>query len=113
MQMIIAIIRPHKLEEVKAALDEIGAQAMSITEIRGCGRTRDEQTAVLRGSPYQVDFAPKLRLEIVVHDLLANSVLRTLEASAKTGELGDGKVFMLDVGDALRIRTGERGDRAI
>ncbi len=113
MQMIIAFIRPDKLHDVKAALQEIGVQAISIAEIHGCGRSPEQPTAVHRGTAYQVDFAPKLRLEIVVHDLLVSSVVRTLEASAKTGGNGDGKVFTLDVGDALRIRTGERGDRAI
>jgi nitrogen regulatory protein P-II 1 len=112
MKMIVAIIRPHKLDDVKKSLTEVGVQGMSITEIRGFGRTGGK-TEVFRGSAYQVDFVPKIKLEVTVGDSQVGPILDALEKSAKTGKIGDGKVFVLDVEEALRIRTGERGESAI
>jgi nitrogen regulatory protein P-II 1 len=112
MKLIMAIIRPHKLEEVKKSLTEVGVHGMSVTEMRGFGRTGGK-TEVYRGSAYQVDFVPKIRLDLVVADSQVTSILDALERSAKTGKIGDGKVFVLNVEEALRLRTGERGDSAI
>jgi nitrogen regulatory protein P-II 1 len=112
MKLIVAIIRPHKLDDVKQALTEVGVQGMSIIEIKGFGRTGGK-TEVFRGSAYQVDFVPKIRLEVVVSDKQVHPILDALEKSAKTGKIGDGKVFVLPVEEALRIRTGEHGDDAI
>jgi nitrogen regulatory protein P-II 1 len=112
MKLIMAIIRPHKLEEVKKALSEVGVHGMSVTEMRGFGRTGGK-TEVYRGSAYQVDFVPKIRLDLVVVDNQVTSILDALERSAKTGKIGDGKVFVLNVEEALRLRTGERGEAAI
>jgi nitrogen regulatory protein P-II 1 len=112
MKMIVAYIKPHKIDEVKAALAEVGVQGMSVAEIKGFGRTGGK-TEVFRGSAYQVDFIPKLKLEIVVVEQNVHPVLDALERSAKTGKIGDGKVFVLPVDEALRIRTGERGESAI
>lgn len=110
--MVVAMIRPHKLDEVKEALAEVGVQGMSVAEIKGFGRTGGK-TEVFRGSAYKVDFVPKIRLEVVVTDPVASTVLDVLEKVAKTGKIGDGKVFILPVEEALRIRTGERGDAAV
>jgi nitrogen regulatory protein P-II 1 len=112
MKLIMAIIRPHKLEEVKKALTEVGVFGMSVTEMRGFGRTGGK-TEVYRGSAYHVDFVPKIRLDLVVVDSQVTSILDALERSAKTGKIGDGKVFVLNVEEALRLRTGERGETAI
>src|SRR3954464_13224283 len=112
MKLIMAIIRPHKLEEVKKALTEVGVFGMSVTEMRGFGRTGGK-TEVYRGSAYQVDFVPKVRIDLVVPDNQVDSILDALERRGKTGKIGDGKVFVLDVQEAIRIRTGERGESAI
>jgi nitrogen regulatory protein P-II 1 len=112
MKLIMAIIRPHKLEEVKKALTEVGVFGMSVTEMRGFGRTGGK-TEVYRGSAYQVDFVPKIRLDLVVVEGQVPSILDALERSAKTGKIGDGKVFVLNVEEAVRLRTGERGEVAI
>jgi nitrogen regulatory protein P-II 1 len=112
MKMIVAMIRPHKLDEAKEALAEIGIQGMSVSEIKGFGRTGGRME-VFRGSAYKVDFVPKIKLEIVVAEPLVTSVLDVLEKVGKTGKIGDGKVFVLPVEESLRIRTGERGETAI
>ena len=112
MKLIMAIIRPHKLDDVKSALSEAGILGMSVSEIRGFGRT-GVKTEVYRGSAYQVDFVPKMRVDLVVADNQVHSILDALERSAKTGKIGDGKVFVLNVEEAMRIRTGERGEDAI
>jgi nitrogen regulatory protein P-II 1 len=112
MKLIMAIIRPHKLDDVKAALSEAGILGMSVSEIRGFGRTGGK-TEVYRGSAYQVDFLPKVRVDLVVADNQVHTILDALEKSAKTGKIGDGKVFVLNVDEAVRIRTGERGEQAI
>ena len=112
MKLIMATIRPHKLEEVKKALTQVGVQGMSVSEIRGFGRTGGK-TEVYRGSAYQLDFVPKLRIDVVIADNQVHAVLEALEQSAKTGKIGDGKVFVLNVEEAMRLRTGERGEGAL
>jgi nitrogen regulatory protein P-II 1 len=112
MKLIMATIRPHRLEEVKKALTAVGVQGMSVSEIRGFGRTGGK-TEVYRGAAYQLDFVPKIRIDVVVADNQVHAVLEALEQSAKTGKIGDGKVFVLPVEEALRLRTGERGEGAL
>ena len=112
MKMIVAMIKPHKLDEVKTALSECGVQGMSISEIKGFGRTGGK-TEVFRGSAYQVDFVPKVRIEVAVAEKQVHAVLEAIERAAKTGKIGDGKVFVLPIDEALRIRTGERGETAL
>ena len=112
MKLIVAMIRPHKLDDVKKALTEVGIQGMSVAEIRGFGRTRGK-TEVYRGSAYQLDFVPKVRIDVVVADNQVHAVLESLEQSTKTGKIGDGKVFVMNVEEAVRLRTGERGESAL
>jgi nitrogen regulatory protein P-II 1 len=112
MKMVVAMIRPHKLDEIKESLNEIGVQGMSVTEIKGYGRTHG-QTETYRGSAYNVEFIPKVRIEVGVPDELVEQVLTALQTSGKTGKIGDGKVFVLPIESAMRIRTGERNDEAL
>jgi nitrogen regulatory protein P-II 1 len=112
MKLIMATIRPHKLEDVKKALTEVGVQGMSVSEIRGFGRTGGK-TEVYRGSAYQLDFVPKIRIDVVIADNQVHAVLEALENTAKTGKIGDGKVFVLNIEEAVRLRTGERGEGAL
>lgn len=112
MKKVEAIIKPFKLDEVKDALSEVGVQGMTVTEVKGFGRTGGKKE-VYRGSAYVVDFVPKVRVEVVVADELVHSVMDAIEKSAKTGRIGDGKIFVTHVEEALRIRTGEKGDEAI
>jgi len=112
MKLIMAMIRPHKLEDVKKALTEVGVQGMSVSEVRGFGRTGG-RTEVYRGSAYQMDFVPKIRIDLVVPDNQVHAVLQAMEQSAKTGKIGDGKVFVLHVEEARRLRTGERVEAAL
>jgi nitrogen regulatory protein P-II 1 len=112
MKMILAMIRPFKLDEVKASLSEIGVQGMSVSEIKGYGRTLGK-SEVFRGSAYTVEFVPKIRIEVVVPDELVEQVLVALETTGKTGKIGDGKIFVYSIENAVRIRTGERGEPAI
>ena len=112
MKKVEAIIKPFKLDEVKDALSEVGVQGMTVTEVKGFGRTGGKKE-VYRGSAYVVDFVPKVKLEIVVSDDLAHSVIDAIEKSAKTGRIGDGKIFVMPVDEAVRIRTGERAEEAI
>ena len=112
MKRIEAIIRPSKLDEVKEALSELGIKGMTVTEVKGFGRTGGRRE-VYRGSAYVVDFLPKVRVEIVVPESLVTSVLETVQTTAKTGKIGDGKIFVFDVLEAVRIRTGEHGEEAI
>lgn len=112
MKRIEAIIRPHKLEEVKEALAEAGIHGMTITEVKGFGRTGGRRE-VYRGSAYVVDFVPKVKIEIVMSDDVVAAILEVIERSAKTGKIGDGKIFVTDVVEAVRIRTGEGGNEAI
>jgi nitrogen regulatory protein P-II 1 len=112
MKRIEAVIRPSKLDEVKEALSAIGVQGMTVLEVKGFGRTGGRKE-VYRGSAYVVDFVPKVRIEIVAADGLVASILDAVEKAAKTGKIGDGKIFVTDVVEAVRIRTGERGDGAV
>ncbi len=112
MKKIEIIIRPSKLEDVKQQLSAIGIHGMNYTEIRGFGRQRGH-TEVYRGSTYEVDCLPKIKLDIVIHDEALDKVLAAVTAAARTGNIGDGKIFIYDVLDAMRIRTGERGNAAL
>ncbi len=112
MKLIVAIIKPYKLEEVRDALAAIGVSGLTIAEVRGFGRQRG-QTEIYRGAEYTTSFVPKVRLDIAVPDGLAASVLETIQQTAQTGSIGDGKLFVLDLEQAVRIRTGEQGEEAI
>jgi nitrogen regulatory protein P-II 1 len=112
MKRIEAVIRPSKLDEVKEALSAIGVQGMTVLEVKGFGRTGGRKE-VYRGSAYVVAFVPKVRLEIVAADGLVAAILDAVEKAAKTGKIGDGKIFVTDVVEAVRIRTGERGEGAV
>jgi nitrogen regulatory protein PII len=112
MKKIEAIIKPFKLEEVKEALAEVGVQGMTVTEVKGFGRQKGH-TEIYRGSEYTVDFLPKVKIEIVVDDEQAHSVAGVIVKSANTGKIGDGKVFISPVEEAIRIRTGETGSSAV
>jgi nitrogen regulatory protein P-II 1 len=112
MKLIVAIIKPFKLEEVKEALSGIGVEGMTVTEVKGFGRQKGH-TEVYRGSEYTVDFLPKVKVEIVVADEIVAKVIAAIVQSAKTGKIGDGKVFVLPLDEAVRIRTGERGEIAL
>ena len=112
MKMIVAYIKPFKLDEVKAAIQEIGISGMSVTEVKGFGRQKGH-TELYRGSEYHTDFIPKVKLEIVVADELVEKAVSILAEKARTGKIGDGKVFVLAVESALRIRTGETGKEVL
>jgi nitrogen regulatory protein P-II 1 len=112
MKKIEAIIQPHKLEEVKEALKGIGIDGMTISEVRGHGRQKGHKE-VYRGMEYQVDLLPKVKIELVVSTERADEVIRTLATSARTGKIGDGKIFVFDVAEAIRIRNDDRGDAAL
>ena len=112
MKKIEAIIKPFKLDEVRDRLSEIGIQGMTVTEVKGFGRQRGH-TELYRGGEYVVDSLPKIKLEIVAPDRMAETVVETIISSSKTGRIGDGKIFIMPIQDAVRIRTGERGEEAI
>jgi nitrogen regulatory protein P-II 1 len=112
MKKIEAIIKPFKLEEVRDRLRDVGVSGMTVYEVKGFGRTGGK-SEVYRGSAYVVDFVPKVRIEVVVPDNVAADVVAAISASAKSGKIGDGKIFVTPVEDAIRIRTGEKGDDAI
>jgi nitrogen regulatory protein P-II 1 len=112
MKKIEAIIQPHKLEEVKEALKGIGIDGMTITEVRGHGRQKGHKE-VYRGMEYQVDLLPKVKIELVIPSERADEAIRTLAAAARTGKIGDGKIFVYDVAEAIRIRNDDRGDIAL
>ncbi|AHF93623.1 nitrogen regulatory protein P-II 1 [Opitutaceae bacterium TAV5] len=112
MKLILAIIKPFKLEQVREALTEIGVAGMTVTETKGYGRQKGH-TEVYRGTEYVIEFLPKAEIEIVVPDELAARAIDTIVASAKTGKIGDGKIFVYPVEDVIRVRTEERGDVAI
>ncbi|QWR77526.1 P-II family nitrogen regulator [Candidatus Magnetomonas plexicatena] len=112
MKKIEAIIKPFKLDDVKDALHLLGVQGMTVTEVKGFGRQKGH-TEVYRGTEYVIDFIPKVKIEVVVADELVEKVLESIEKAAKTGKIGDGKIFVYSVDDAVRIRTGERGDVAL
>ena len=112
MKLIKAIVKPFKLEEVKDALAELGIEGMTVSEVKGFGRQKGH-TEIYRGSEYTVDFLPKSMIEVAVSDDLAEKVVDKIIEAAKTGKIGDGKVFVLSIEDAIRIRTGDRGDEAV
>jgi nitrogen regulatory protein P-II 1 len=112
MKRIEAIIKPFKLDEVKGRLRELGVSGMTVTEVKGFGRTGG-RTEVYRGSAYVVDFVPKVKIEIVLKDSLVAEVVEAITVAARTGKIGDGKIFVSTIDDSLRIRTGERGEDAV
>ncbi len=112
MKKIEAIIKPFKLDEIKEALHDIGIQGMTATEIKGFGRQKGH-TELYRGAEYVIDFLPKIKLELVVDDEMVAKVVETIEQAAHTGRIGDGKIFISPIEEAIRIRTGERGSQAI
>ena len=112
MKKIEAIIKPFKLDDVKEALTELGIIGMTVTEVRGFGRQKGH-TELYRGSEYTIDFLPKVKVELVVPDALVEKVVATVAAAARTGSIGDGKVFVLPMGEAIRIRTEEKGEHAV
>ncbi|HVU32272.1 MAG TPA: P-II family nitrogen regulator [Opitutaceae bacterium] len=112
MKLIIAIIKPFKLEEVKEALAQAGIEGMTVTEVKGFGRQKGH-TEIYRGSEYTVDFLPKVKIEVAVSDELAAKAVEAVVGAAKTGKIGDGKIFVVPLDEIVRIRTGETGDQAV
>ena len=112
MKLIIAIIKPFKLDEVKEALGAVGIEGMTVTEVKGFGRQKGH-TEIYRGSEYTVDFLPKEKIEIAVADEIVAKVITAVTGAAKTGKIGDGKIFVLPLEDVIRIRTDEHGDSAV
>ena len=112
MKMIAAVIKPFKLDDVKKALTEVGIHGMTVTEVKGFGRQKGH-VELYRGTTYEVNFLPKTKIELIVSDEKAEEVVRILADTARTGEIGDGKIFIYSLDDVLRIRTGERGEDAI
>jgi nitrogen regulatory protein P-II 1 len=112
MKKIEAIIKPFKLNEVKDALHEVGLQGMTVTEVKGFGRQKGH-TEIYRGSEYTVDFLPKIKLEIILADSLVGPAVEAISKAARTGKIGDGKIFIYPVEEAIRIRTDERGEKAV
>lgn len=112
MKIVMAVIKPFKLEEVRDALTALGVHGLTVTEVKGYGRQKGH-TEIYRGAEYVVNFVPKIKLEIVVPDAAVEKTVETIAATAKTGKIGDGKIFVLDVEQALRVRTGEIGEDAL
>jgi len=112
MRKVEAIIKPFKLDEVKEGLNEIGIQGITVSEVKGFGRQKGH-TELYRGAEYVVDFIPKIKMEIIVKDEMVAKVVEVIEESAKTGRIGDGKIFVTPVDEVVRIRTGERGEDAV
>ena len=112
MKMIVAIIQPHRLDAVREALTAIGVDGMTVSEVRGYGRQRGH-TEIYRGAEYTISFIPKLKLEVAIADARAADVVTAITTAARTGKIGDGKIFTLDLEAALRVRTGESGDGAL
>lgn len=112
MKKIEAIIKPFKLDEVKESLNEIGIHGITVTEVKGFGRQKGH-TELYRGAEYVVDFLPKIKIEIIVKDSMVEKVIETIQESAKTGRIGDGKIFVTPVEEVIRIRTGEKGENAV
>ncbi len=112
MKLVIAVIKPFKLDEVREALSNIGVQGITATEVKGFGRQKGH-TELYRGAEYVVDFLPKIKLEIAVDDKLADQTVYTILSTATTGKIGDGKIFILDIQEAVRVRTGEKGSEAL
>jgi nitrogen regulatory protein P-II 2 len=112
MKMVTAVVKPFKLDEVREALSALGVQGLTVTEVKGFGRQKGH-TELYRGAEYVVDFLPKVKVEAAVDDALVERVVDAIEASARTGKIGDGKVFVSDLEQVLRIRTGETGNAAL
>lgn len=112
MKRVVAIIKPFKLDEVKEALVELGIQGMTVTEVKGFGRQKGHKETY-RGTEYQIDFVPKIKIELVVADALEQKAIETLSKAARTGNIGDGKIFISDVNGVVRIRTGEMGEAVL
>jgi len=112
MKLIMAIIKPFKLDDVREALTPLGVQGLTVTEVKGFGRQKG-QTEIYRGAEYHVNFLPKVKIEVVVSDDMTDQVVEAITRSAQTGKIGDGKIFVLDVGRAIRIRTGEADAAAL
>lgn len=112
MKMVMAVVKPHKLDQVREALTGVGVEGMTATEVKGYGRQKGH-TEIYRGAEYAVNFVPKVRIEVVVADSIVDRVVEAIQEAAKTGKIGDGKVFVYDVDSAVRIRTGETGDEAL
>jgi len=112
MKKIEAIVKPFKLDEVKEALQGIGIQGMTVTEVKGFGRQKGH-TELYRGAEYVVDFLPKIKIEVIVSDELADKAVQAIVGEANTGRIGDGKIFVYEIQEAIRIRTGERGSDAV
>lgn len=112
MKKVEAIIKPFKLDEVREALGAVGIQGMTTTEVKGFGRQKGH-SELYRGAEYTVDFLPKIKIEVVVEDEVVHQVVESIETAAKTGRIGDGKIFVYDVAEVVRIRTGERGGSAL
>jgi nitrogen regulatory protein P-II 1 len=112
MKKVEAVIKPFKLDEVKEALSSVGVQGITVTEVKGFGRQRGH-TELYRGAEYVVDFLPKVKLEIIVKNDQVDPVIEAIASAAKTGRIGDGKIFVTDVGEVVRIRTGETGESAL
>lgn len=112
MRLIIAIIKPFKLDEVQESLSKIGVEGMTVTEVRGFGRQKGHKE-VYRGSEYSVKYLPKIKIEIVIDKKIEDKVIKAITKAANTGEIGDGKIFSINIDKAIRIRTGEKGSKAI
>jgi len=112
MKKVEAIIRPFRIDDVREALAEIGVKGMTLTEVKGYGRQKGH-TELYRGSEYQIDFLPKIKIEVIVADRLVDKVVDTIVKAARTGQVGDGKIFILPVEDVIRVRTGESGEAAV
>ena len=112
MKKIEAIIKPFKLDEVREALSEVGVTGLTVTEVKGFGRQKGH-TELYRGAEYVVDFLPKVKLELIIEDEMVEKAVEAIRGSAQTGRIGDGKIFVSSIDDAIRIRTGERGDAAV
>jgi nitrogen regulatory protein P-II 2 len=112
MKYIVAVIKPFKLDEVREALSKVGVQGLTVTEVSGFGRQKGH-TEIYRGAEYTITFVPKLRIEVAVPDNMADQVVEAIETAGKTGEIGDGKIFVMDLDQAVRIRTGETGGEAL
>jgi nitrogen regulatory protein P-II 1 len=112
VKLVTAIVKPHRLDEVKEALRSIGVNGMTTTDVQGFGRQRGH-TEVYRGAEYQVDFVPKVKVEVLAHDDQADQVVDVIQKTARTGKIGDGKIYVVDIEQVVRIRTGERGPDAI
>ena len=112
MKLVLAVIKPHKLDDVREALTSAGFQGMTVSEVKGFGRQKGH-TEIYRGAEYAVDFVPKVKVEVVVNDDMADTAIETIRNAAQSGQIGDGKIFVYDVSHAVRIRTGESGPEAL